>query len=202
MSDVGYNDSHELNSIASFLLPSRAELALLLLLSLIIVGLGNFHLIWQSFTNASNVSQQDVSQTLQPQLNYINNYFQQDIFGQIAGILVWGVVGSIVYAIIWGGQHAYSRTKDDISQSGNIQSVSSKSYWRSKAEHYFYFACSWLVLSGFMLAFFTKLLPLSKRLVQNGGYLHIILAVGSIMIGLYLLVRLWRAASYIFRVTY
>lgn len=207
-STTGYNDNQTDRSFGRFLVPSWAELGVLALLSLVIMIVGNFQLLWDTAINTARVSPQTASQTLQPNIDQITNYLHQDVFGKIAVLIVWAVIGSIAYMIIWSIQSTYHRAKDDVAVSTYIQPGSREGYWHSKLAHYAYLVCAWFVFVVFLLVFLVALMPLANDLaavtITSYQYLHdyryFALGLALMMLGLYCLDRLWRTATYVFKV--
>ena len=205
---TGYNDNQTNNSFVNFFVPSWAEVGVLLLSSLVIIGLGNARLLWETAVNNAQVSPQTVNQTLQPNFDLINNYFHQEIFGKIAVLVIWAFVGSIAYMIIWSIQSTYRKAKDDVEVSTYVQPGTREGYWHSKLAHYAYLVCAWFVFIVFLIVFLVGLMPFANDLaaVTIGFYQYIrdyrYLAAGIalMMLGLYCLNRLWRTATYVFKV--
>jgi len=205
METTGHNDTVEVRSFRHFFIPTWVEITFLGLSSVIITGVANAHLIWLLATDGARVDQQTVSQTLQPQIDSLNHFFRQEVFGGVAVFLIWGVIGCVAYMSIWSLQRTYQEAKDDVDQSNYVQSGGRQSYWHGKIAHYIYLACAWFVLSVFLIGFISLLLPLANSLtaatLHNYQYLHSYLylleGVTLIMASLYILSRLWRTARYV-----
>jgi hypothetical protein len=205
---TGYNDTKTDNSIGNFLVPSWAELGAIFIISLLVIAIGNVRLLWETAVSTAQVSPQTASQTLQPHFDLINNYLHQEFFGKVAVLVVWAVIGSIAYMIIWSIQSTYRKAKDDVEVSTYVQSTSRQSYWHSKIAHYLYVICAWFVFIVFLLVFLVVVMPLANSLVTLtinsyqylSVYRYLAIAVGMMMVGLYCLNRLWRTATYVFKV--
>lgn len=204
---TGYNDKQTNQALSHFLVPSWAELGLLAMVGLTIMLLGNFRSLWDTVVNSARISPQTVNQTLQPNFDLINNYLHQEVFGKIAVLVIWSVIGSVAYMIIWTIQSTYHKAKDDVEASNYVQ-PDRKGYWHSKLAHYAYLVCAWFVFIVFLLVFLIVLMPFANDLAAItiglnqyiADYKYFAAGLALMMLSLYCLNRLWRTATYVFKV--
>jgi len=209
MNQQGYNDTHLNNSLTDFLIPSKAEAILLFLGGLLLIALGNTRLIWQAATSDAQVDPQTVSQTVQPHFDTITTFLHRDIIGQATVLLVWAAIGSLAYMLVWGGQQFAHRAKADVEESEFVQPITKEGYWHSKVAHYLFLICAWFVLGVAVIMFFTVVLPLATGLgavtilgyQQLGNYQYLVFAVIILMLSLFSLSRLWKAARYTYKIS-
>ncbi len=205
---TGFNDSQTDHAFGRFLVPSWVEVVALAGASLIILLIGNSRLLWETAINSAQVSPQTASQTLQPHFDLVTNYLHQDIFGKLAVLVVWAFIGSIAYMIVWSVQSTYHQAKEDVEASNYVQSAGREGYWHSKIAHYAYLVCAWFVLIIFLLVFLVVALPLANSLAaitigsyqKIGTYKFALTGWALIAVCLYCLTRLWRTATYVFKI--
>ena len=207
--NTGYNDSRLINSFGDFVVPSWAETILLLLVSVVLLGLSNAQIIWQTVTDTAKIDPASASQTLQPHVSGLNQYLHNEVVGKATVLVVWAVIGSLAYMIIWAIQHTYFKAREDVDESGYVRTATKESYWKTRASQYLFLACSWFVFAIAVLLFFTSLLPLASDLTkvtirhyqEFSFYLYAAEAVALTAVSLYALTRLWRAARYAVKIT-
>lgn len=207
---IGHNDSEQLRSIRAFIVPSWEECLLLVVLSLAIIMLFDLKVIWDVLTNHANLQPGDTVGVFQTQLDYFTALFQNELFGQLAVWLAWGLIGSVVYMGIWAAEHFYFQVREDVQGEEYVRGGSSlQQYWRSRASHYLFFFCASFVLLLAVVFFALVLLPFATGMVEsvlrNGTLRSVPYAVVAIIvlaIGLGGLRRVWQIAGYAYRITF
>lgn len=206
----GHNDTEQNQSLKSLLVPSGLEVWVLFILSLIIVLALNYSVVWELFTDSSKLGAETASQSVQPHLDAISNFFKQEIFGKASLFLIWGCVGCIAYATIGAVQHFFWRVKEEVDESNYVKPAASKTYWYTRLAQYGYFVSVVFLSLVFVSVFLGMLLPLSVEMAETTirsykditSYVYLLLGVGLMMLSLYALSRLWRALKYSFHFTF
>lgn len=210
METVGYNDTEQNQSLKGLLLPSTAEVVLLLFVSFTILICLNYSSIWTLLTDSSKLTAETAGQAVQPQVEAVSNFFKQEIFGKATLFFIWACVGAIAYAIIGALQHFFWRVKEDVDASNYVKPAATKTYWYSRVSQYLYFIAIAFLFAVFVGLFFGTLLPLSVELANTtirgfrelSNYGYFLLGLGLMMLCLYMLSRLWKAVSYSFHITF
>lgn len=210
MKIIGHNDAEQARATASFIIPSVAEVTLLAVISAALLILANAKAITQAISDASMLGPATASETLQPHLEYLDNIFRKDVFGQLAVIVAWAAVGCLAYMAIWSLQHFLRRVKDDVDESKYTTPGAHKTYWAMRVGQYVYFACTAFLFLAFLIGFLLLVVPLASGLAEAtihgrlylSSYLYLGLGLLLMMMGLYCLTRLGRGATYAFRSTF
>lgn len=205
MKMLGFNDEHDA-TLKGFLLPSLSELIWLFVISFVLIVLLNYQAIWDVVISDSGASQQ----AAKPLLENVSTFFARPTFGRAAVFLFWGLVGCVSYAIIWSLQHFTSRIKDDVDGSVFVQSQTKQGYWSSRLSSYIFLVAITFTFMIMLFIWFTALLPHAVRLasipLQNlsdiSSYKNSVIAIGMMMVSVYVLSRLWQAVAYSFRLNF
>lgn len=105
----------ERQQIANFWLPSLTDWLFYFVTSSIIFGILNAETLWQYFNSrvlgAEQAVSSDYSPLTQPLFNFINSH---DTWVML---LVWGVIGCVVFALVLGFQNIFKTARQEVAES-------------------------------------------------------------------------------------
>ncbi len=204
MDSLGYNDSKQIESFSSFLIPSIQEALLYFIISFSIILLANVKTIWGLLGEYSDINAVTSSEAFTAQLAVFDKYFASNALGQATVFIVWGIIGCLAYMIVWAVQHFYVRLKHDVDDSNNEHVKRSvKGYWQSRfAQHLFFGASIFIflvaIIAGFMV--FPLISTLGRMSIYNlSVFSDYRFALAGLILGafyIYVLVRLWKVTRY------
>lgn len=149
-------DSHSSDSkrIARFWLPAWNELLFYFVISSVLFIVMNAEALWQYFNRqvlgAEAAASSDYSTLTAPLFDFLNTH------GTWILLLVWGIIGCVVFALIVGFQSIFKTAKQEVSESKyRVGGVSaSQKYWHNVARSNLTFAVlaiGWIVYLYFYL---------------------------------------------------
>jgi hypothetical protein len=200
-----YENNKNLSTFREFFVPSWAEVGLYLLISFVTILVFNTETIWGLINSSSPDEILSAADAITQQLNNFETFSIYDLLGQLTGFVVWGIIGSFAYLIVWVIQHFYFRARIDAQEQNYIKSQTKASYWDSSLAQLALLVTATLVFVAGLISLFL-LVPLMASLgravlvepTDASSYLYLLLGTFVGAFAAYLTIRLYRIMKYAF----
>ena len=151
--------------VRQFIVPSALQVVLYILIAGALLIVFNARDIWDSLGAGIIFNDTPDGQTKSGFVDFISS-------GRLPQIIFWGVIGMVMYAVVWFGWNVLTNLRNDMAADDFVhpKTYSRTKYWSSVWGHKIFFAVSMIVLAAYIYIFFkllTLLAGLSYDAVDN-----------------------------------
>jgi hypothetical protein len=196
------NDHQSLTQkLKNFFLPSKLTPLIWLIVSVIVLSLLNFQILWDILLGSSvgSVSPQDFSPVTDKFLEF------QDRLSRPVLMALWGFIGALTYGFVWLSKSVFQLVRREVDESHYLREggLPLRTYWSNALVGNLILGLAivgWLI---YLWLYFRFLLPSSSTLFSEGVYYHdylqLVVAVLLNTLGIYGIILLDKTTVYFWR---
>lgn len=201
MDNQSYN-TRSSSSFKSVFWPSKLEVSLYLIISVLVLVILNVGAIWNYFNSSVGVSAETSNAIVNDQVTRFSDFTNGLFQGRLAPMLFWACIGMITYMIVWVLQNAATNLGNDLEAEKFNHPIDydRKRYWHSVNSRKIFLVFSCLIGFAFLYVALSNLLPLAAKVFYDAIYdfslisstLKLALDISATALLIYLLVMLFR----------